>query len=101
MTSKPIVVVMVLLIVCLFLIVSNVFAFDFEAKIQELLNENVRIDQIVIQRKQEIGQLTQRKLENIGAVKVLQEVEREEKKIEVEEKSAEVEDKKVVIEEEK
>ncbi len=91
---KRIALIVIMFLLLVFIIGSLAYAFDFDAKIKKLQNENTQIDQMITQRNQEIARLTQRKLENIGAVKVLQEVKGEEKEIEVDEKTVEVEEKK-------
>ncbi len=55
----------------------------FEAKAQE----NVTIDQEVQRRQEEINLLFQRKAENIGAMKLLQELAAKEAKLKAEEKA--------------
>ena len=83
---KRTVLIIVLFVLLVLIIASLAYTFDVDTKIQTLSRETARIDQAIAQRQKELNQLTQRRLTNIGAIAVLEEIKAEEKKVEAEEK---------------
>ncbi len=75
--NKAIGLVILVVIWILILGVLNAQAFDFDARIAALIRENTQIDQAVVQRQQELQQLTQQKVANIGAIAAFREVQAE------------------------
>ena len=82
MTDKLIGIVIGLLIVCVVLVfVLNAHAFDFDARIAALTQNNAQIDQTIdqaiAQHKQDIQELLLQKLANVGAIAAFREVQAE------------------------